>query len=53
MARPKIVPIADLEKQTILSTVRQFNGNKRLAASLLGIGKTTLYRKLKKYPSQE
>ena len=49
----KIVKIADLEKQTILSTVRQFNGDKLLAARLLGIGKTTLYRKLKEYASQE
>jgi DNA-binding NtrC family response regulator len=45
----KIVPISELEKQTILNTIVQLNGDKLLAARLLGIGKTTLYRKLKEY----
>jgi DNA-binding NtrC family response regulator len=47
-----IVPIAELEKQTILAALAQVNGDKLLAARLLGIGKTTLYRKLKEYASQ-
>jgi two-component system response regulator HydG len=47
-----IVPIAELEKQTILAALAQVNGDKMLAARLLGIGKTTLYRKLKEYVSQ-
>jgi DNA-binding NtrC family response regulator len=46
---PKIIPLADLEKQTILRTIDQLKGDKLLAARLLGIGKTTLYRKLKEY----
>ena len=41
-----------MEKQTILNTIAQLNGDKLLAARLLGIGKTTLYRKLKEYGSQ-
>ncbi len=41
--------IADMEKQAILTTLRQLNGDKLTAAKLLGIGKTTLYRKLKEY----
>jgi transcriptional regulator of acetoin/glycerol metabolism len=41
--------MADLEKQTILNALAQLNGDKMLAARLLGIGKTTLYRKLKLY----
>lgn len=45
----EIVSIAELEKQAILSTIKQLNGDKLLAAKLLGIGKTTLYRKLKEY----
>jgi transcriptional regulator of acetoin/glycerol metabolism len=49
----KIVPIADLEKQTIINTIGQLNGDKLLAAKLLGIGKTTLYRKLKEYAAQD
>jgi DNA-binding NtrC family response regulator len=44
-----IISIAELEKQAILSTIKQLNGDKLLAAKLLGIGKTTLYRKLKEY----
>jgi two-component system response regulator HydG len=48
----KIVPMAELEKQTILNTIAQLNGDKLLAARLLGIGKTTLYRKLKEYAVQ-
>ena len=47
-----IVPIAELEKHTILNALTQVNGDKMLAARLLGIGKTTLYRKLKEYESQ-
>jgi two-component system response regulator HydG len=47
-----IVPMAELEKQTILAALAQVNGDKMLAARLLGIGKTTLYRKLKEYASQ-
>ncbi len=47
-----IVPIAELEKRTILNALAQVNGDKMLAARLLGIGKTTLYRKLKEYTSQ-
>ncbi len=47
----RVVPIADLEKQAILSAIEQLHGNKLLAARLLGIGKTTLYRKLKEYES--
>ncbi|HKN34957.1 MAG TPA: sigma-54 dependent transcriptional regulator [Terriglobales bacterium] len=49
----KIISMAELEKQTILGTIEQLHGDKLLAARLLGIGKTTLYRKLKEYGSQE
>jgi len=45
----KIVPMAELEKHTILSAIAELHGDKLLAARLLGIGKTTLYRKLKDY----
>jgi len=48
----KIVPIAELEKQTILKAITELNGDKLQAARLLGIGKTTLYRKLKDYAAQ-
>ncbi len=48
-----IIPIAELEKQTILKAIMELNGDKLQAARLLGIGKTTLYRKLKDYAMQE
>jgi two-component system response regulator HydG len=48
----KIVPIAELEKQTILNAITELNGDKLQAARLLGIGKTTLYRKLKDYAAE-
>jgi DNA-binding NtrC family response regulator len=49
----KIVPIADLEREAILRTIDQLKGDKLLAARLLGIGKTTLYRKLKEYAKED
>ncbi len=45
----RIVSIAEMERQAILETIRQLRGDKLMAAKLLGIGKTTLYRKLKEY----
>ncbi|MGC1360338.1 MAG: sigma-54 dependent transcriptional regulator [Silvibacterium sp.] len=48
-ASADVTPLADLERQAILDTLRQLNGDKLTTARLLGIGKTTLYRKLKEY----
>ncbi|HEV2470288.1 MAG TPA: sigma-54 dependent transcriptional regulator [Candidatus Sulfotelmatobacter sp.] len=48
----KIIPMAELEKQSILRALTELNGDKLEAARLLGIGKTTLYRKLKDYGAQ-
>ncbi len=48
-AGPQLITLADMEKQAILSAIRTLNGDKLQAARLLGIGKTTLYRKLKEY----
>jgi len=47
-----VVPLAQLEKQTILNAMAHVNGDKMMAARLLGIGKTTLYRKLKEYEAR-
>ena len=49
----RIVSLADLEKHAILGAIAQLNGDKLMAAKLLGIGKTTLYRKLKDYGSSQ
>lgn len=48
----KILPIAELERRTILHAISELHGDKLQAARLLGIGKTTLYRKLKDYAAQ-
>jgi hypothetical protein len=44
-----ISPIAELEQRAIVGAIEQLNGDKLKAAKMLGIGKTTLYRKLKQY----
>jgi DNA-binding NtrC family response regulator len=44
-----VTSLAELERQAILDTLRILKGDKLTAARLLGIGKTTLYRKLKEY----
>ncbi len=46
---PIVKTLADLEREAILDTIRRLKGDKLEAARLLGIGKTTLYRKLKEY----
>lgn len=45
----KVVPLADMEKNAIVNALRLLKGDRMMAARLLGIGKTTLYRKLKEY----
>jgi transcriptional regulator of acetoin/glycerol metabolism len=47
----EVVSMAEVEKQAILATIEQVKGDKLMAARLLKIGKTTLYRKLKEYDS--
>ena len=44
-----ITPISALEKREILRAVEYTKGDRTAAAALLGIGRTTLYRKLKEY----
>jgi two-component system response regulator HydG len=45
----ELVPLEELERRAILRTLRETAGDKLAAARILGIGKTTLYRKLKQY----
>jgi DNA-binding NtrC family response regulator len=52
VAANKIMPMSEIERQTILNAIAQLNGDKLKAARVLGIGKTTLYRKLKEYASR-
>ena len=47
----ELVPLDTLERRAIFRALRETSGDKLAAARLLGIGKTTLYRKLKQYES--
>ncbi|MCS6951844.1 MAG: sigma-54 dependent transcriptional regulator [Bryobacterales bacterium] len=44
-----ILPMAELERRAILHALEYTKGDRVMAAHLLGIGRTTLYRKLKEY----
>ncbi len=46
---PSITSLVELEKQAIQKALDTLQGDKLAAAKLLGIGKTTLYRKIKEY----
>jgi DNA-binding NtrC family response regulator len=41
--------MADVEKAAIEAALREYGGNRRRAAEVLGIGERTLYRKIKAY----
>ena len=45
----EVVPLEAMERRAILRALHETAGDKMAAARLLGIGKTTLYRKLKQY----
>jgi DNA-binding NtrC family response regulator len=47
--KDELLPLEELERRAILRTLRQTTGDKPVAARILGIGMTTLYRKLKQY----
>ena len=47
--KDELLPLEELERRAILRTLRETGGDKLSAARMLGIGKTTLYRKLKQY----
>jgi DNA-binding NtrC family response regulator len=46
---PVILPLSEIEKRAILEALAYTKGDHTMAAHLLGIGRTTLYRKLKEY----
>jgi two-component system response regulator HydG len=48
----ELTTIEEMERRCILRALRETNGDKLAAARLLGIGKTTLYRKLKQYGAE-
>ena len=46
---PGVIPLAELERRAIMNALDYTKGDRAIAAHLLGIGRTTLYRKLKEY----
>jgi transcriptional regulator with PAS, ATPase and Fis domain len=48
-AMASVIPLAELERRAILNALDYTKGDRAIAAHLLGIGRTTLYRKLKEY----
>jgi two-component system, NtrC family, response regulator AtoC len=48
-AKDEMLPLDELERRAIMSMLKHTGGDKQAAARALGIGKTTLYRKLKQY----
>jgi transcriptional regulator with PAS, ATPase and Fis domain len=45
----ELLPLAETQRRAILHALLETGGDKLAAARLLGMGKTTLYRKLKEY----
>src|ERR1051325_3914829 len=46
---PAVIPLMELERRAIMNALEHTKGDRAVAAHLLGIGLTTLYRKLKEY----
>jgi DNA-binding NtrC family response regulator len=44
-----VLPLAEMERRAIINALRYTKGDRVMAAHLLGIGRTTLYRKIKEY----
>jgi len=44
-----VKPLKDIEREAIIEALNLTSGNRKDAAKLLGIGKTTLYEKIKRY----
>ncbi|HWP86082.1 MAG TPA: sigma-54 dependent transcriptional regulator, partial [Terriglobia bacterium] len=48
-----VIPLEEMERQAILRALNIAGGDKIRAARMLGMGKTTLYRKLRKYQQKK
>jgi DNA-binding NtrC family response regulator len=47
--RPVVESLADLERRTIVDALARVNGNKSRAAAALGVSRTQLYTRLKRF----
>ncbi|HYL09554.1 MAG TPA: sigma-54 dependent transcriptional regulator [Candidatus Acidoferrales bacterium] len=50
--KDQLLPLEELERRAILRALSETGGDKLAAARILGIGKTTLYRKLKQFEKE-
>ena len=48
-----VEPLAEYERQYVVDVLRRTGGNKNLAARLLGVSRSTLYRMLEKYEKEQ
>jgi len=46
---PALQPLAELEKEAILEALRRAKGNKSRAAIALGLGRTQLYTRMRRF----
>jgi transcriptional regulator of acetoin/glycerol metabolism len=53
LERNRALPAADDERNAILAALEVAGGSRSRAAEILGMGRTTLWRKLKQYPAPE
>lgn len=53
MSKFDLIPLAAVEKQHILDVFTACGGNKARAARVLGIDRSTMYKKLGEYELQE
>jgi two-component system response regulator HydG len=44
-----LLPLAEVERRHVLHVLAAVDGNKRLAARILGLDRRTLYRRLDQY----
>jgi transcriptional regulator of acetoin/glycerol metabolism len=49
MSGSAVIPLSEMERGAIINALEYTKGDRMMAAHLLGIGRTTLYRKLKEY----
>lgn len=52
-SKSPLLTLDEIEKSAILRTIQELNGNIAAAAKVLGIGRSTMYRKMKKYNIEE
>lgn len=52
-SKSRLLTLDEIEKSAIIKTIQELNGNIAAAAKILGIGRSTMYRKMKKYNIEE